>query len=100
MTLSLDKTTATKTITYAINSDIYKDFYIDIVDDGENRHAYIYHKGGGHKMFIYGSPKKQDTLSKFLEYLRFDADDDISTLLEENNALEKYYCEKFSRMEV
>lgn len=99
MTLSLDITKEYKTTTYEVNSDIYKDFLVDIVDDGENRNAWIYHKKHGMKNYMFGAPKKQDTLQKFLEWVRACVDDEISYLLEEEHALERYHEEEFLKME-
>lgn len=101
MTMSIDKTKEIKTTTYAINSDIYKDFYVDIVDDGEKREAWIWHKGYGVKSMDFGSSKDQDTLESFLEVVKANAEESIEFFLMEMKEREEFFEQKyFAKQEV
>lgn len=54
-----------KTNTYKVNSEIYKDFYIDIVDKGDIFDVYLYHETIGVKEFMFGWPKHQTADNSF-----------------------------------
>lgn len=55
-----------KITTYEVESPVYKDFMVDIVDDGEMYEAWLWHKNTAGKTFMYGEPK-QSSLDAFAD---------------------------------
>lgn len=69
------KKTEIKTITYILTG--YDDFMIDIVEDEENRSAWIYRNSYGTKSLMWGEEKTQSTFEEFLEMVEANAPDYI-----------------------
>lgn len=78
----LKETKTVKTKTYEVDSEYYKDFMVDIVDIGEMREVWLYHKSIGIKELMFGLSKDHTTATEIIDIVK-------------NNLLYETYIENY-----